>query len=453
MSDRASELAAKDQRFVWHPFTQMRDWLGDEPVVIERAEGNTLIDARGNRYFDGVSSLWTNVHGHRRREIDDAVRGQLDRVAHSTLLGLANVPSIELAEKLIAVAPPGLGKVFYSDSGSTAVEVALKIAYQYWSHRGRREKCRFICLAEAYHGDTIGSVSVGGIDLFHQLFRPLLFDAFQVPTPYWYRCAEAPDPEACRDLCLDALERLLVERAGEIAAFVVEPVVQGAAGIIVQPRGFLRRAVELCRRHDVLVIADEVATGFGRTGTMFACEQEGVTPDLLCLAKGISGGYLPLAATLATDGIFERFLAPYAEKKTFFHGHTYTGNPLACAAALASLEIFERDRVLEAVAPRIELLSALLAAEIEPLPHVGQVRQRGYMVGIELVRDRATKAGYSYHEMIGARVCRILRARGVILRPLGPVVVLMPPLSTTEEELRHVVTATRDAIIEATAVK
>lgn len=432
MSNRAADLAAKDKRYVWHPFTQMRDWHGEDPLVIESAEGNYLIDTHGRRYFDGVSSLWTNVHGHRRRELDDAIRAQLGRVAHSTLLGLANVPSIELAERLVAIAPPGLTKVFYSDSGSTAVEIALKIAYQYWSHRGRREKHRFVCLAEAYHGDTIGSVSVGGIDLFHQIFRPLLFDAHKIPVS------------------ISALEQLLAAKSSEIAAFVVEPLVQGAAGMLLQPSGFLRRAAELCRKHDVLLIADEVATGFGRTGTMFACSQEGVTPDLLCLAKGISGGYLPLAATLASDAIYEQFLGAHADKRTFFHGHTYTGNPLACAAALASLEIFERERVLERLASKVELLATLLAEKIAPLAHVGEVRQRGFMVGIELIRDKANRVEYSFADAIGARVCKLVRKHGVILRPLGPVVVLMPPLSTTADELRTVVDATRAAILEAT---
>lgn len=448
--NRSAELAAKDKRYVWHPFTQMRDWVAGDPLVIEAAEGNYLVDTDGRRYLDGVSSLWVTLHGHRRPEIDRAIREQLDRVAHSTLLGLANAPSIELAERLIQVAPPGLGKVFYSDNGSTAVEIALKIAFQYWSHRGRPEKKRFLSLSEAYHGDTIGSVSVGGIDLFHQIFRPLLFGAIHVPTPYWYRHPETSDPERCRDLCLEALERTLTEHAHEIAAFVIEPLVQGAAGMITQPRGYLRHAAELCRTHDVLLIADEVATGFGRTGSLFACTQEGVTPDLLCLAKGITGGYLPLAATLATDQVYEAFLGTYADRRTFFHGHTYTGNPLACAAAIASLDIFERDRVLEHLAPKIETLSSLLAAEVGPLEHVGQIRQRGFMVGIELVRDRARKDPYPFEAAIGARVCAAARRHGVLLRPLGPVIVLMPPLSTTTADLDDLVGATRAAIVEET---
>jgi adenosylmethionine-8-amino-7-oxononanoate aminotransferase len=422
------ELREKDKAFVWHPFTQMRDWV--DPLIIERAEGNELVDVDGNRYLDGVSSLWVTVHGHRKKEIDDAVRAQLDKVAHTTLLGLSNVPSIELAERLVRIAPEGLSKVFYSDSGSTSVEVALKIAFQYQKQRGKTHKKKFLALTEAYHGDTLGSVSVGGIDLFHEIFHPILFDVHRV----------APD--------LDALERAFDQHGHELAAFVVEPLIQGAAGMLVQPRGFLRAARELCTKHDVLLICDEVATGFGRTGTMFACEQEDVRPDLLCLAKGISGGYLPLAATLATDEIFRAFLGEYADKRTFFHGHTYTGNPLACAAGIASLDVFEQDHVLEQVAKKIRIFDHRLQQELAPLKHVVEIRQRGLMIGIELTRDKATRESYRYEEAIGARVCAAVRRYGVILRPLGPVIVMMPPLSITEPQIEKLVGATRAAIVE-----
>ena len=444
-------LLALDRRHVWHPFTQMADWLADDdPLIIERAEGNHLIDTRGRRYLDGVSSLWVTVHGHHRRELDDAVRAQLDQVAHSTLLGLANVPSIELAERLARVAPPGLDKVFYSDSGSTAVEVALKIAFQYWRQVGRPEKQRFLALAESYHGDTLGSVSVGGIGLFHEIFHPLLFAVDRAPTPYWYRSATPDDPQACASICLQSFQNILSTKGREIAAFVIEPRVQGAAGMLLQPPGYLRRAADLCRQHDVLLICDEVATGFGRTGAMFASQLEDVRPDLLAVAKGLTGGYLPLAATLATQPIFDAFLAPYSAKRTFFHGHTYTGNPLACAAALASLDLFERDATLARMQPRIERLRAALGREVAPLAHVGEVRQQGYMVGIELVPDRARRTEYPYEAAIGARVCREARKHGVLLRPLGPVIVLMPPLSITDAEIDQLVAAVRASIVAVT---
>jgi adenosylmethionine-8-amino-7-oxononanoate aminotransferase len=416
-------LAERDKRCLWHPFTQMRDFA---PLIIERAEGHHLIDVDGNRYLDGISSLWVNVHGHRRRELDEAVRAQLDRVAHSTLLGLSNVPAIQLAERLLHVAPPGLGKVFYSDSGSTAVEVALKIAFQCQQQRGHARRRRFLALTDAYHGDTVGAVSVGGIDLFHQIFQPLLFHVERTaPT-------------------VDAIERAFATHGAELAAFILEPLVQGAAGMLTHPPEVVRAARELCTRHGVLLVCDEVATGFGRTGTLFACEQARVTPDLLCLAKGITGGYLPLAATLATDEVYDAFLGAYGERRTFFHGHSYTGNPLACAVAVASLELFERERVIERLQPKIARLWARLAAARPP--NVREVRGRGMMVGVELARGGVTP--YAYEEAMGARVCQAVRRRGVLLRPLGNVVVLMPPLSITDEEIDRLVDATAEAIAE-----
>jgi len=418
-------LAFADRAHLWHPFTQQRGWEEEEPLIVERAEGTELIDSRGRRYVDGVSSLWCNVHGHRHPRIDAAIRDQLDRMAHSTMLGLSHPPAIELARRLAEIAPPGLTRVFYSDSGSTAAEIALKMAFQYWHQQGRPERTRFIALRDAYHGDTIGSVSVGGIDLFHSLYRPLLFDTLK---------AEPGD--------VAGMELLLAEHSGETAAVIMEPLVQGAAGMLVHPDGYLRQVRELCDRHDVLLILDEVATGFGRTGTMFACEQEGVAPDLLCLAKGITGGYLPLAATLATERIYEGFLGEFEELRTLFHGHTYTGNPLACAAALASLAVFEEEGTLERLAPKIELLGELL----EPLaahPAVAEIRRRGFMTGIELL-------GYPLELRMGHRVTLEARSRGAIIRPLGDVVVLMPPLSISEPDLGRLVEITAQAIDAAT---
>ncbi len=442
-------LAAKDKQYLWHPFTQMQDWQREEIIIIERAEGVWLQDTEGRRYLDGVSSLWCNVHGHRVPEIDRAVREQLDRVAHSTFLGLSNVPAIELAERLVKIAPEGLTRVFYSDSGSEAVEIALKIAFQYWSHRGRPEKKKFVKLTHAYHGDTLGSVSVGGIDLFHQIFNPLLFETYSAPAPYVYRWPGGGNSEEVRDAALAALEKVLQEKGGEIAAFVMEPVMQGAAGMIDQPAGYISRVRELTKRYNVLLIFDEVATGFGRTGAMFASDLENVTPDILAAAKGLTGGYLPLAATLVREEIYEAFLGEYRELKAFFHGHTYTANPLACAAALASLELFETRRVLEELQAKIAWLSERLK-EFRSLPAVGDIRQAGFMVGIELVRSRETREAYGWEEKIGARVVQRARAKGVILRPLGHVVVLMPPLAISPEELKLLLNVTYDSIKEET---
>jgi adenosylmethionine---8-amino-7-oxononanoate aminotransferase len=417
-----------DRRHVWHPFTQQRGWCEEgPPLVIDRAAGTNLYDLEGNCYIDGVSSLWCNVHGHRHPAIDAAIRAQLERVAHSTMLGLTHEPAVELARKLLAVAPGPLTRVFYSESGSTAVEIALKMAFQFWAQRGERSRTRFICLESSYHGDTLGSVSVGGIELFHSLYRPLLFDSLR---------ARAGDG--------DHLEELLERHGAQTAAVIIEPLVQGAAGMLLQPDGYLGRVRELCDAHDVLMICDEVATGFGRTGRMFACEHEEVTPDLMCVGKGLTGGYLPLAATLTTEPVYEAFLGEFEEFKTFFHGHTYTGNPLASAAAIASLELFQREHTLEALQPKVDLLSRLLAQRVTFLPGVAEVRQRGFMVGIELIEQPVA-------ERIGHQVTLAARRRGAIIRPLGDVIVLMPPLSISEADLRRLVAITAASIAEATS--
>ena len=420
------DLVAADHAHLWHPFTQQQGWVEEEPLIVDRAEGTDLIDVNGRRYIDGVSSLWCNVHGHGHPRIDAALRDQLGRVAHSTMLGLSHRPGIELAQRLVELAPPGLRRVFYSDSGSTATEIALKMAFQYWQQRGEARRTKFVALRMGYHGDTIGSVSVGGIDLFHSLYRPLLFDTLHA------------EPGDVADM-----ERLLCEHAGEVAAVIMEPLVQGAAGMLVHPEGYLRAVRELCDRHGVLLILDEVATGLGRTGRMFACEHEDVAPDLLCLAKGITGGYLPLAATLASERIYKGFLGRFDEFRTFFHGHTYTGNPLACAAALATLEVFDEERTLDRLQRKIELLEQLL----EPIAahrEVCEVRRRGFMTGIEL-------ADYPLTARMGHQVTMEARRRGAVIRPLGDVVVLMPPLAISEGELTRLVAITAEAIDAATA--
>jgi len=455
MSDRPPDptrrLRAADKAHLWHPFTQMAEWAAGDPVVIAEGDREFLIDTCGNRYIDGVSSLWCNLHGHRRPEIDEAVRRQLGRIAHSTLLGLAGEASIELAARLIAVAPRGLTRVFYSDCGATAVEIALKMAFQYWRQCPQPQpgRTRFVGLSLGYHGDTLGAVSVGGIDLFHAIFRPLLFQCLHAPAPYCYRCPLGLSRETCGMACAEAMEDILAEHAGEVAAVILEPLVQGAGGMITHPEGYLRRTADACRRHGALLICDEVATGFGRTGRMFACEHEDVQPDLLCLAKGISGGYLPLAATLATERIYEAFLGDPAEGRTFFHGHTYTGNALACAAGLASLEVFQKERVLDRIGGLASRLAALLAPVAE-LPHVGQVRQRGLMVGIELVADRRTRQAYPASERRGWNVCLAARRGGVWIRPLGDVVVLMPPYCISDDSLVRLAEAVHLAVREVT---
>ncbi|MFC1704092.1 adenosylmethionine--8-amino-7-oxononanoate transaminase [Candidatus Omnitrophota bacterium] len=449
VTSRTKRLLEADKKYIWHPFTQMKDWLREEHLVIEEAKGNYLKDTDGKWYLDGISSLWVNVHGHKKMEIDTAIKNQLQKVSHTTLLGLGNVPSIELAQELISIAPRGLKKVFYSDDGSTAVEIALKMAFQYWQNSNRRGKKRFVYLNNSYHGDTVGGVSVGGIDLFHKMYKPLLFNSIKVDAPYCYRCPKDKRYPGCSFECLEGLAKQLKKNHKSIAALIVEPIVQGAAGMIVWPKGVLKRMVNLCTRYKVLLIVDEVATGFGRTGRMFACAHESVSPDIMCLAKGISGGYLPIAATLTTQKIFKAFLADYKDKKTFFHGHTYTGNPLAAAASLANIRIFKREKTLERLSSKIAFLKNELG-KFQALGHVGNIRQKGLMVGIELVKDKATKKPFAWEEKIGVKVCQAVRKYGVILRPLGNVIVLMPPLSITHQQLREILNTAYRAIQEVT---
>jgi len=416
-------LEQLDQQVMWHPFTQMAEW---DPLVIERGEGSFLVDRNGQRYLDGVSSLWCNVHGHNHPRLNRALVEQLERIAHTTFLGLTHEPGIRLGAALVELAPKGLSRVFYSDSGSTAVEIALKQSFQYWQLVGRPMKRRFLRLGDAYHGDTLGAVGVGGIELFHRVFGPLLVRSIAIPSPAGTDGA----------IALERLQTELRTNADEIAAFVVEPLVQGAAGMLVHPPGFLAEVAKLCRAHHVHLIVDEVATGFGRTGTMFACEREQVTPDFLCLAKGIAAGYLPLAATLSTEEIYRAFLGSRAELKQFFHGHTFTANPLACAVGLESLALLRTETL--ANAQRMIPLVGQALARMATVPGVREVRSRGLMVGIEL-EPRANR-------FLGAEACLRARHHGVMLRPLGDVIVWMPPLSLSSPELELLEGATRSSI-------
>jgi adenosylmethionine-8-amino-7-oxononanoate aminotransferase len=440
-------LQSWDKEYIWHPFTQMQEYLGEDSPIIANGDGVYLYDVDGTPYLDGVSSLWVTVHGHRHPALNQAIKDQLDQVAHSTLLGLSNVPSVLLAKKLVEITPSGLCKVFYSDNGSTAVEVAVKMAYQYWQLQGKRDKTKFVKLQEAYHGDTVGSVSVGGIGLFHQIFAKLLFPTYTSPSPHCYRCSHK---EACKMQCLDALEDILQNKAREIAAVVMEPLVQGAAGMIVHPPGFLARVGELANHYGIFLILDEVATGFGRTGKMFGCEHEDVSPDFLCLAKGMTGGYLPLAITMTTEKVFNQFMGSYGKLRAFFHGHTYTGNPLACASALANLDTFANEKTLIRLQEKISHLEWRLKEEFEPHPHIGEVRQRGFMVGVELVKNNETGEPYALDERIGHQVIKLARQLGAILRPLGNVIVLMPPLAITMVELDELLDITYRAIDRVT---
>jgi adenosylmethionine-8-amino-7-oxononanoate aminotransferase len=445
-----------DKKYIWHPFTQMKYWLQEEPTIIIEGKDCFIKDIDGKWYLDGVSSLWVNIHGHRRAEIDEAVKVQLDKIAHSTLLGLCNEPSISLAKKLAELLENSLQwgepltKIFYSDNGSTAVEIALKLAYQYWVNIGIKGKDTFVSLKEGYHGDTIGAVSVGGVELFHQVYKPLLNKSIQAPAPYCYRCELGLNYPACKLACLNEMEKIIKSNHEKIIAVIVEPLVQCAGGIIVWPRGYLKGLRELCNKYNILLIADEVATGFGRTGKMFACEHEEVTPDIICLSKGITNGYMPLAVTAVKEKIFNSFLGELEERKTFYHGHSYTGNPLACAAALANLKIFEKDKTLETLPHKIELLMEELS-EIAKLEHVGDVRQKGMIAGVELVKDKKTKEPFPWKEQTGWKVVKAARKHGVWLRPLGDVIVIMPPLVISMENLERLLQVIKLCIIEITS--
>jgi adenosylmethionine-8-amino-7-oxononanoate aminotransferase len=444
MTTYHEKLKQLDHTYLWHPFTQMQEWMAEEPCIISRADGHFLFDVQGKKYLDGVSSLWCNVHGHRKKEIDDAIKDQLERIGHSTFLGLSHVPGIQLAEKLIGIAPAGLKRVFYSDSGATAVEIALKMAVQYWQLRGDSQRTLVASLAESYHGDTVGSMSMGYSEIFHRFHKSLLFPVVRITPPHVFRYFQGmSEDEALNAAIRDAREKL-EQSKNELAALVMEPLMQGAAGMWAQPVEYLRALSEICREDGILLILDEVATGFGRTGKMFACEHAGVTPDILCLAKGITGGYLPLAATLATEEIFSGFLGEYGEYKTFFHGHTYTGNPLGCAAALANLDLFERGDILRRMQPGIRYLAERLQ-DFCKLPHVSDTRQWGYMAGIELVADKMGRRNYPPELRVGHKIILEARKRSVLIRPLGNIVILMPPLTITGEEL----TALLDVVYES----
>ncbi len=433
-----------DKEYFWHPFTQMKVYREEENLIFERGDGVYLYDIKGRRFIDAISSLWCNVHGHNHPKLNKALIDQLQKVAHTTTLGSSNVPAILLAKRLVEIAPKGLTKVFYSEDGAEAVEIAIKLAYQYWRNKGEKRKA-FITLSEAYHGDTLGAVSLGGIDLFHGTYKDLLFESIKLPSPYLF-CKEKYGRlcDECKQELLDMLEEILKNRE-DIVAVSLEAGIQGAAGMLPFPRGFLRGVRELTRKYNTLLIVDEVATGFGRTGTMFYCEQEEVSPDFMCLGKGITGGYLPLAATLTTEEVFNAFLGEFGELKHFYHGHTYTGNNLACAVALANLEVFEEERTLEKLQPKIEHLRKRLE-EFWELKHVGDVRQLGFMAGIELVKDKKTGERFPYGERTGFKVAYKCRERGVFLRPLGDVMVLMMPLVISIEEMDHVLDTLKWAV-------
>jgi adenosylmethionine-8-amino-7-oxononanoate transaminase len=440
------DMMERDRGVLWHPYTQMKDFENEPMLFVDRAEGVFLFDNNGGRFYDTISSWWCILHGHNHPRIKAAITAQMDRLEQVHLAGTTHEGAILLAERLVEMTPANLTKVFYSDNGSTACEVALKMSFQFWKQTGATKREKFVSLERGYHGDTIGTMSVGGVPGFRGAFSPLLFESFRLPSPYCYRCPCGEDGScSCRLACLDPLEKLLENRGYEIAGIILEPLLQAAGGMIVYPEAYLRRMAEITKRHGIHLILDEVATGFGRTGRMFALEHAGVEPDFVCLSKGLTAGYLPMAATLTTEEVYQAFYDDYAKGKTFFHGHTYTGNPLAAAAGLASLNTFEEDGVLEEVQDRSSRLQKE-KARFSELPWVGDVRGIGMVAAFELVQDRVTKAPFPAELRMGREVYRLGLKHGVILRPLGDVVYLFLPLCVTDEQLGDILERTYAAV-------
>ena len=429
-----NDLIKKDLKYVWHPFTQMKDYETDEPIIIDRGKGVYLWDLKGNKYIDGISSWWVNTLGHSHPRLNEALKKQAEKIEHVLLAGFSHEPAIELAERLVNLTPPEITKVFYSDNGSTAVEVALKMAYQYWQQVGFPEKSKFIALKNSYHGDTLGAVSVGGVDVYHKIYKPLLFEVFQADSPYCYRCPAGKSSDSCSIECLNSVEKILEKHADQIASIIIEPLVQAAGGMIIYPAEYLTKLKKLCYKYNILLIDDEVAMGFGRTGKMFAFEHAEIVPDMICLAKGITAGYLPLSVTMTSDKIYQAFYDDYEKMKTFFHGHSFTGNPLAASIAVENLKIFEEEKIIESLQPKIKKLKIELE-KFKELECVGDIRHIGMIGAVEIVKNKETKEPYAFEERIGSKIYKEALKRGAILRPLGSVIYFMPPYAITEEEI------------------
>lgn len=435
----------RDLKHNWHPYTQMKDCEAMPPVLIEKAKGLKLYDAEGKYYYDTVSSWWCNIHGHCHPAINKAIRDGLNNLDHIMFAGFTHKPAIMLSEALVSIAPKGLEKVFYSDNGSTAVETAMKMSFQYWHNTGKPRKTKFVALDHGYHGDTIGSMSVSGVDLFNKVFSPLFFKSIKVPSPYCYRCPMGKTRSACSIECVKPLEKLLKEKAGEISAVIIEPMVIAAGGMIIYPKEYLERVAKAAKKNGVHLIIDEVATGFGRTGKMFACEHAKVDPDFLCLSKGLTAGYMPLGATMTTNHIYKAFYAPHSDRKTFYHGHTYAANPIGCSVALASLEVFKKEKTLKRSIANAKIFHEGLE-KFRDLPIVGDVRYIGMIGAIELVKDKKTKERFTFNERIGLAIYKEGLKNNLILRPLGSIIYLYLPLSTTPRELKYILNSTHDLL-------
>ncbi|HEY5525009.1 MAG TPA: adenosylmethionine--8-amino-7-oxononanoate transaminase [Clostridium sp.] len=443
-----NDYIKKDLKYIWHPCAQMKDYEELNPIVIEKGEGVWLYDIDGNKYLDCISSWWTNTLGHSNKRINEAIKKQIDKIEHVIFANFSNKPAIELAEKLVNITPSKLTKVFFSDNGSSAVEIALKMSFHYNMQKGNDKKRRFVALSDAYHGETLGALSVCDIDEFNMVYKPLLLDTIRVEGPDCYRCKYDCIRDTCNAECFEVMEKCIIENHDEISAVIVEPMVQGAAGMRMYSPIYLKKLRQLCDKYDIHLIADEIAMGFGRTGEMFACNHAQISPDFMCLSKGISAGYMPMSVVMTTDEVYDCFYGDYNERKSFLHSHTYSGNAMGCAIALENLKIFEEDNIIENNRGKGELIRKLTLEKAESLKHVGEVRSIGMITAIEIVKDRSTKEGYPWQMRVGYEIYKIALSKGLLLRPIGNVLYFIPPYIINEEEIKFMVNTCFQSIEE-----
>lgn len=436
------DLQHKDLRFIWHPCSQMKDYEGFPPIIVERGEGAYIIDIDEKRYLDAVSSWWVNLFGHCNKRINNAVKKQLDSLEHVIFANFSHKPAIDLAEKIVEITPHGLNKVFFADNGSSAVEIALKLSFQYHLQTGSHNKKKFVSISDAYHGETLGALSVGDLDLYSKIYKPLMLDTYKVPGPDCYRCSYGEERESCSAQCFEQMENVILENHNEISAVIIEPMVQAAAGMKIYNHRYIARLRKICTDYNIHLIADEIAVGFGRTGKMFACEHADISPDIMCLSKGLTAGYMPLSLVLTTDGIYDAFYSDYIEQKAFMHSHSYTGNPLACAAAVESLKIFKDEDVLNENTKKADLIRKLAESYSNDHPYVGEFRQIGMIAAIELVEDKSTRKAFSWEKRVGYNIYKVALNEGLLLRPLGNVLYFMPPYVVDEKDIEYLINAT-----------
>ncbi|MDK2799227.1 MAG: adenosylmethionine---8-amino-7-oxononanoate aminotransferase [Clostridiales bacterium] len=441
-------LQQKDLKYIWHPCSQMKDYEDFPPIVIDRGEGAYLYDVNGKSYLDAVSSWWVNLFGHSNKRINRAIQKQLEKLEHVIFANFSHRPAIELAERMVEITPKGLSKVFFADNGSAAVEVALKLSFQYHQQKGKTKKTKFVAITDAYHGETLGALSVGDLDLYSKIYKPVMLNTYKAKGPDCYRCSYDKCRENCNAECFHHMESLINEKHQEICAVIIEPLIQGAAGMKMYPPVYLKKLKALCKQYDIHFIADEIAVGFGRTGKMFACEHANVSPDIMCLSKGITAGYMPLSLVLVTDEIYDAFYSDYTELKAFMHSHSYTGNTMACAVACEVLNIFEQENILEDNRQKSKLLNDMIKAAADDHPYIGEFRQLGMVGALELVEDKKSKKGFEWQKRVGYNIYKIALEKGVLLRPLGNVIYFMPPYIVEEKDIALMVNAAFESINE-----